>query len=129
MMPSVLVVDDDADTRDLLCRFLESIGYKVFCAVSGREALAAVIDHTPDVIISDLNMPDMNGVTLLETLRAYVRLQTVPLILWTGAADSLMLERAKKLGISAVLIKAHATLDEIRSAIDRALRDKPTGDA
>jgi CheY-like chemotaxis protein len=122
-MAQILVVDDHPDSRDALCRFLTSMGHNVICAASGRDALTAVIDRPPDLIISDLMMPDMNGAALVETLRSYLRLQSVPLILWTGAGESLIVERARKFGVSAVLVKGITALEEIQGAVDRALAE------
>jgi CheY-like chemotaxis protein len=127
-MASVLIVDDDQDTRELLGRFLESIGHNVRLVANGRDAVQAAIEELPDVIVSDLMMPQMSGAGLLETLRGYVRLHRVPVIIWTGAEDSLILERARALNVRAVLTKPRATLEDLRRAIE-SIRGRPEDSA
>ena len=61
-MTSVLVVDDDVDALDAVSRFLKRAGHRVRCADNGREALRVMGEDTPDVIILDAKMPEMDGV-------------------------------------------------------------------
>jgi CheY-like chemotaxis protein len=126
-MATILVVDDDPATRDVLCRYLQSIGYTVRCVANGRDALEDALANTPDLIVSDLMMPEMTGTSLIEVLRGYLRLQGIPFILWTGAGESLSLQRARDLNVNAVLIKPRATLEQIRQAIDSALSQTGSG--
>ena len=65
-MTSVLIVEDDDDSRKLLARYLEKCGFDVRQAISGRAALSEIINHQPDVVILDVMMPDMDGPSLLE---------------------------------------------------------------
>src|SRR5262245_12771190 len=113
-MASILVVDDDADARDALCRFLKHVGHKVQSAGNGREALYAVLEDTPDLIVLDWRMPEMDGGALLEVLRGYLRLQAVPVIVWTAVESGCMVERAKQLKASTVMVKVKTTVEEIR---------------
>ena len=83
-MGSVLVVDDDADSRDVVSRLLGRAGYTVRSAVNGRDALIAVTTAPPDVIILDAMMPEMNGVEFLQVIRSYLRWSTLPVILLTA---------------------------------------------
>ncbi|MEP7218156.1 MAG: PAS domain-containing protein [Bacteroidota bacterium] len=66
----VLVVDDEPDARELVRRFLEQSGAQVITASSAREALAAVPEHLPDVVISDIGMPGQDGYTLIRSIRS-----------------------------------------------------------
>ena len=66
----VLVVDDEADTRELLGEVLKECGSEVIVARSAAEALAALEQHKPDILISDLGMPDEDGYSLIEKIRA-----------------------------------------------------------
>ena len=67
---TVLVVDDDADARDVLRQMVAWLGATVHTAPGGVEALAWLDTHTPDLLLLDLRMPGPDGVTVLECLRA-----------------------------------------------------------
>ncbi len=65
----VLVVDDDDAQRHAMVQMLEQAGFKVIEATSGRDALAAVLEQRPDVVLLDLILPDVNGLTFGNALR------------------------------------------------------------
>jgi diguanylate cyclase (GGDEF)-like protein len=81
----VLVVDDDPDKLQLLEMALRLVGYDVRTAVDGREALAAIDAYQPDLVISDVMMPGMNGYELAHEIRQNPRTKFIPVILQTAA--------------------------------------------
>ncbi|HVY26003.1 MAG TPA: ATP-binding protein [Polyangiaceae bacterium] len=81
----VLVVDDNADMRDYIAQLL-SATWNVRVAVNGRAALEAAIAERPDLVLSDVMMPEMDGVQLLQALRAHDSTRTVPVILLSARA-------------------------------------------
>ena len=83
-MKRVLVVDDDPILRKILQNFLAQCGYQVEVAVSGDMALQIWEKYQPDVIVSDVNMPSMNGLEFCERLRATPSGQLVPFIFLSG---------------------------------------------
>jgi diguanylate cyclase (GGDEF)-like protein len=83
----VLVVDDNADKRNLLEVALSMAGYEVRTASDGEEGLAAVDMHQPDLVIADVLMPRMNGYELARSIRADPRTKFIPIILQTAGAD------------------------------------------
>jgi two-component system, cell cycle response regulator len=90
----VLVVDDDADKLTLLSIALSMEGYNVRTASNGREALAAVESFPPDLIVTDIMMPEMDGYELARTIRQNPQTKFIPLILQTAGrhdADDLRL--------------------------------------
>jgi CheY-like chemotaxis protein len=89
----VLVVDDDRDVRELLAELLSQEGYHVIMAASAEEALARLDTVIPDLVVSDLMMPGMDGSELLARLGSDPRYATIPTILLTAAGE-LMAERA-----------------------------------
>jgi len=101
-MTTVLVVDDDEDLLRMFARALRRHGFEVTTASHGRAALEAVGSTVPDLIVSDVSMPELDGPSLLRELRA--RGIGVPVVFLTGYAshsdDNLM-----TLGASAVLGK------------------------
>src|SRR5687767_1321143 len=83
--PTILIVDDDADTRDLVGRFLSNAGYGVRFAANGWEGLLAL--ETPvDLVLLDLMMPGMDGAAFLRTLRAHGAGKHVPVVVITAMA-------------------------------------------
>ncbi len=124
-MANLLIVDDNEDGRELLCRFLEGKGHQVTCVGNGKEALAAVLARIPDLVILDLFMPEMDGGGFLEIIRSYLRLQSLPVIVLTGLPDSPAVERARNLKVNSILVKGKATLDEIAAAVTIELHRVP----
>jgi CheY-like chemotaxis protein len=84
-MPSrVLVVDDEASLLALIERILRQDGYEVTSVISGVLALEAIRKQLPDLIILDLNLPDMNGQDICEEVRKNPATQNIPIIILTG---------------------------------------------
>ena len=81
----VLVVDDDEDIREATRDVMERHGYDVVAVRSGAEALAFLIDDTPDLVLLDLQMEDMNGWEVLGALRSNPRFRNVEVVVVTGS--------------------------------------------
>jgi len=120
-MARILIVDDDRDGRDALCQYLQRFGYEVECVADGRDALAAVLARTPDLIVLDMFMPQMDGGGLLEILRSYLRLRSLPVIVWTAFPEDPAAQRALSHGVAAVLQKGKATFADINQIISDEL--------
>jgi CheY-like chemotaxis protein len=80
----VLLVDDHVDTRELLAEFLMHEGYHSIMAANGQEALARLAYVQPDTIITDLDMPEMDGVELVRRLAGTPELSSIPVIVLTA---------------------------------------------
>ena len=123
-MGSVLVVDDDSDSREAVSRYLTKAGYGVRSARSGREALIAIATTVPDVIILDVRMPEMDGIEFLQVIRSYLRWSTVPVILLTAYNHSDdVLARAHELGVKMIYLKAAYRLEELLACVQRLYAD------
>ncbi|HYE64342.1 MAG TPA: response regulator, partial [Pyrinomonadaceae bacterium] len=85
--PSVLVVDDEPDKRLLLTVALEMAGYEVRTANDGKAGLAAVESFQPDLIITDVMMPQMDGYELARRVRANPLTRFIPIIIQTAARN------------------------------------------
>lgn len=83
-VPSILVVDDEPYIVDLLVLALEDEGYQVAHAYDGEQAWRLVHQQPPDLIISDISMPRLNGLDLLDRLREQGRLARIPVILMSA---------------------------------------------
>ncbi len=79
LKPSVLVIDDELQIRRLLRACLEGNGYRVLEAATGQEGITQAAQHPPDVVLLDLGLPDMDGVTVLKRLREWSRVPVVVL--------------------------------------------------
>lgn len=124
-MCSVLVIDDTADCREPLVRFLSYAGHQTASAASAPEALAYLQTHQPDVILLDLMMPDMDGVDFLRILRHTPAWKDLPVILVTALSEGHLLREAATLGITASLLKSRFSPDELLTRLEQA-RPGPT---
>src|SRR3972149_6050689 len=121
MSHRILIVDDEAGMREFLTILLEREGFQVECAQDGDEALRAVQQARFDLIVSDLRMPTLDGVRLLEGLH---KLQPeIPVILITAYASADSAIEAMKLGAYDYLTKPFR-VEEIKAVIARALEAK-----
>jgi DNA-binding NarL/FixJ family response regulator len=86
-MKKILVVDDDRTMRTVLTRYLENRGYQVEQVTSGAEALIAVAKNPPDLVVSDVMMPEMDGIEFCRRLRATPSGQLMPFIFLSGKGE------------------------------------------
>jgi CheY-like chemotaxis protein len=110
-MPVALVVDDSMLIRHTVCRYLEQRGFAVESATNGMEALDMLKTVLPDVIITDLHMPKMDGVELIVKLRAMAHTAGIPVVALAGRSSSVDTSGAnyviyKDIGIEGQLQKA-----------------------
>ena len=83
-MAKILVIDDVADTRELLHMYLSNEGYQVITAATGSEGLYMASAEKPDLVITDIGLPDMDGAHLIQGLRATEGFESVPIIALTA---------------------------------------------
>lgn len=108
---TILVVDDEADIAETLRLFLERKGYRVLVAYDGREAMEKALAHRPDLVVTDLMMPRMDGVELIHRLRESSVAEELPVIAMSANERS---------GHRPFLRKPFTT-DELLAAVRRAL--------
>ena len=121
MTQCILVVDDDGDVRELVCRMLEQDGYEAVPADGSRQALERLNLLAPDLVITDVVMPDMDGFEVLLKLRLLAP-ETEALVMSGGGrvASEVYLETARRLGARAVLRKPF-TRAEMLDAVHQIL--------
>lgn len=83
---TVMVADDNADMREYLTRLLNEAGYRVIAVSDGREAMTALRAEVPDLLISDVTMPNVDGLALVSAMRSAVRTAMVPVVLLSARA-------------------------------------------
>ncbi|MBC8107410.1 MAG: response regulator [Anaerolineae bacterium] len=112
-MSKVLIVDDDLDNAELLRIALERVGYRASCAMNGQAALLAVTNDPPDLIMLDIRMPVMDGITLLQILRSYLRWHDLPVVVVTAMGQGPDLDKLEQFDVSAVYHKAQYELTDL----------------
>lgn len=117
----LLVVDDDSTLRDLLRVHLQGAGFSVRAAPDAAEAIRAVLAEKPDLILSDINMPYMDGMELLEVLRADPATADIPLMVLSASDSDEHHDRARRLGVAGYLVKP-ISVDQLLRAIESGLR-------
>jgi len=120
-MASILIIEDDSSLRDTLRIHLSSAGYVVRVAADATEAIRAILAGVPDLILSDVSLPYMDGFELLEVLRRDESTRSVPVILLTGLVDDDSYVRGLQLGATAYLTKP-VLREELLKAIAAGLR-------
>ncbi|HMA92494.1 MAG TPA: response regulator [Polyangiaceae bacterium] len=103
-IPRILLVDDSPVIREMVSEILVSAGLKVTAATDGEEALLRIAEQEPDLVVSDIEMPRMDGFTLLEQIRK--RSQRLPVVMLTTRASVQDRQRATTLGANAYVLKA-----------------------
>jgi len=100
----VLIAEDDRDTREVIAFYLSSLGYESVTAASGQAALDLAQQHRPDLLLTDIQMPEIDGLELIRRLRADEELSTLPILAVT-AFGAEMSQQALAVGADACLAK------------------------
>jgi len=116
--PRVLVVDDDPSTRSALQKLLAGAGFEISTAEDGVEALARAAETPPDVVVTDLDMPNMNGMDLLKSLREQDK--SLPVLVATSSQDLTAAITAMRAGAEDYLTKP-IDFDALLVAVERAI--------
>jgi len=117
-LPTALVVDDSLSARRSLAQFMQDAGYEVRQARDGIEAMDILMSHKPDLLLSDLEMPRMNGIELTGHIRANTSIAGIPIIMITSRAASKHREEALASGVNVYLTKPYAE-DELMEEIHK----------
>jgi DNA-binding NtrC family response regulator len=121
MTQRVLIVDDDASIRDTLTDALRADGYAISVAESGARALAMLEQAAPDVVLSDVRMDDIDGLSLLRTLRE--RAPSIDVVLMTAYDDMPTVVAAMRDGATEFLTKP-VGLHDVRAVLKRVFEDR-----
>lgn len=119
--PTILVVDDSFTTRTLEKNILEASGFDVRIAVDGVEALNTLRNESVDLVIADIEMPRMDGLSLLKELREDPRFRSLPVLLVTSLDRTEERQRGLELGANAYIVKSRFDHQELLDAIGRFL--------
>ncbi|MGL4408033.1 MAG: response regulator [Zoogloea sp.] len=105
MAKTILAIDDSASLRQMVSFTLKSSGYEVIEAVDGQDGLDKAKTRTVNLILTDQNMPRMDGLTLIRNLRALPQYKTTPILMLTTESSDTMKQQGRAAGATGWLVK------------------------
>jgi CheY-like chemotaxis protein len=124
--PGILIVEDLDEMRELFGEVFMAEGYHSIMARSGVEAFTRMEAILPDVVVTDLMMPEMNGGELVRRMRRHPRLRTIPVILLTASDETKALEELGEAATSVRrILRKPVSLSDLLTAVDSALVGDP----
>jgi len=105
MAKLILAVDDSASIRQMVAFTLKGAGYEVLEAVDGQDGLDKAKTRTANLVLTDQNMPRMDGLTLVKSLRALAQYKTVPVLMLTTESSDAMKTQGRAAGATGWLVK------------------------
>ena len=117
----VLIAEDTAVLRKAISRMVIGLGHIIVETADGQEALEAAKKEKPDLIISDINMPNMGGMEFIEKLQEDDQLKDVPVILLTSMGDAGTISKAMQMGVIDYILKSTTNPQEIRERLQKHL--------
>ena len=119
-LPKVLIVDDSLSVRSSLSQLMSDGGYQVVTARDGLEAVNMLEEEAPDVVLTDLEMPRMNGLDLLGYIRNSNQWKPLPVVMITSRTMAKHRQQAEQAGVNSYITKPF-TEDEVLASVDRQL--------
>lgn len=119
-MNTILIIDDNTEYRRTLVELLRLENYRTLEAVDGLNGIEMLRQHSVDLIISDLEMPVMNGLQVLKMVKNHPTLAKIPFIMLTGYSDEAFLNSLAGLGLNTYFIKP-VGINELLLAIEKCL--------
>ena len=120
---TILLVEDDAFVSDIYHTKLTEEGYVVIIAENGLEAMKKLGENAPDLILLDIVMPYMDGLEVLNKLKADEKWKQIPVILLTNLSQKEEVEEGLKSGANDYLIKSHFTPSEVVTKVKALLKE------
>lgn len=105
MAKKILIVDDSASMRQMVSFTLKNNGYEVVEAIDGADALSKVKSNAVNMVVTDLNMPKMDGITLIKELRKNPPTKFVPIVMLTTESQAEKKQEGKTAGASGWIVK------------------------
>ena len=104
-MAKILIVDDEIHIKNLLEYNLKKAGYEVFSVANGKSALENIGNFQPELILTDLDMPEMSGYKLIEKLYSNRETRNIPIIIITCKSQNEDIQKGLKLGVKEYIVK------------------------
>lgn len=122
-MASIVLIEDDAEIRRLVAKAMASAGHDIESAATAMEGLEMVVRHSPDIVVLDLGLPDLDGAELLRMVRA---VSAVPVIVATARGDDESVVAVLDAGADDYIVKPFAT-DQLEARVRAVLRRGAAG--
>lgn len=119
-MKTVMTVDDSASVRQMVAMTLKNAGYSVVEASDGKDALSK-LQGKVDMIITDLNMPNMDGITLIKSVRAQASYKFIPIIMLTTESQAGKKQEGKEAGATGWIVKPFKP-EDLLAVVQKVLR-------
>ncbi len=123
-MSKVMVVEDDANLREIYSIRITAEGYEVVSAGDGEEALAVAVREKPDLILSDVMMPKISGFDMLDILRSTPETANIKVIMMTALSADDQRQRGERLGANKYLVKSQVGIEDVVNTIHEILGDR-----
>lgn len=120
-MTRILAVDDSASMRDMVSIALTGAGFEVTAAANGTQALQLAKQYSFDLVLSDVNMPDMNGIALIRALRAEPAYRFTPILMLTTESSPERKNEGKEAGATGWIVKPFDP-EQLVATMKRVLR-------
>lgn len=120
-MKRILIVEDEKPLREAFAFLLEREGYKVMTAENGKAALAVLQQYKPDLILLDMLMPIMDGMTFLQTARLPERHPHTKTLMLSNLSDAITFDDAHEYGVTDSLLKADLSPAQLATVIKKLL--------
>ena len=118
--PTILVAEDSADSREMMQLLLETKGYQVVAADDGMHAVEVALSSRPDLVLLDLELPKLDGLSVTRELRLHPTLTEVPIIILSGHDPSRFRQAALEAGCDDYLLKP-VDFDRMQELLDRMI--------
>ena len=120
-MSTILTVDDSPSMRQMVSLTLSQRGHQVIEACDGRDALAKIAAQPVHMIITDLNMPNMNGIDLIRQARALPQCRFIPIVMLTTESQPEKKQEGRAAGATGWIVKPF-TREQLGAVVDKVLR-------
>ncbi|KKT12928.1 MAG: Adenylate/guanylate cyclase [Parcubacteria group bacterium GW2011_GWC1_43_30] len=120
-MKKILIIDDDITFLKALSAKLELLTYQVITALDGEEGLIKTISEKPDLILLDIKMPKLDGISFLKKLRMNENIPKIPVIITSNLSTIDKISEGVSLGIKGYILKSNETLDTITKEVQTIL--------
>ena len=119
----VMVVDDDPSLGEMYRKIFSDEGYDVTWVQDGEKALATILEVKPDLLLLDIMMPKIQGLDVLDIIKATPSTDQTKIIVLTALSDDDVMEKARKFGAVDVIVKSQVEMEQVVAKVKAALGD------
>ncbi|KKQ41385.1 MAG: hypothetical protein US60_C0042G0018 [Microgenomates group bacterium GW2011_GWC1_37_8] len=120
----ILIIEDEEAVLDILDKKLREEGFETVTSRDGKEGLEIALREKPDLVLLDLILPTMDGLTLLDKLRADVAGKNLSVVILTNLDNAEKIEEGRKKGVYDYLVKTDWTLEDVIKRVKQVLNEK-----